>query len=134
MATNVTGVGVLLVSQRLRTSSPTRLGARDGAFRKSVGPIPAVLGQRSEGAQAEEQGTTNDGHESHRNRRVILLHRAGLHRHAKTGIPGVERDGICGCELGGGENADCGRESMNVNECAMTVAAGACQTATPQAA
>ena len=48
--------------------SPTRLGAFDGAFRKSVGPIPAVLGQRSEGAQAEEQETTDDGHESHGNR------------------------------------------------------------------
>ena len=35
--------------------------------RKSVGPIPAVLGQRGEGAQAEEKETTDDGHESHRN-------------------------------------------------------------------
>ncbi len=35
---------------------------------KSVGPIPAVLGQRSEGAQAEEQETADDGQESRRNR------------------------------------------------------------------
>ena len=48
--------------------SPTRLGTLDGACPKSVGPIPAVLGQCGEGAQAEEQETTDDGHESHRNR------------------------------------------------------------------
>jgi hypothetical protein len=38
-----------------------------GACPKSVGPIPVVLGQRSEGAQAEKQETADDGHESHRN-------------------------------------------------------------------
>ena len=42
--------------------------SEEGTCPKSVGPIPAVLGQRSEGAQAEEQETTDDGHESHRNR------------------------------------------------------------------
>ena len=48
--------------------SPARPGAVRGACPKSVGPIPAVLGQRGEGAQTEEQETTDDGHESHRNR------------------------------------------------------------------
>jgi hypothetical protein len=47
-------------------SKPTN--PNSGACPKSVGPIPAVLGQCSEGAQAEEQETTDDGHESHRNR------------------------------------------------------------------
>ena len=54
------------LNSSLFLSKPTN--PNSGACRKSVGPIPAVLGQRSEGAKAEEQGTTDDGHESRRNR------------------------------------------------------------------
>jgi hypothetical protein len=60
---------------RICTEGLILLGSERGLFTTeertcppSVGPIPAMLGQRSEGAQAEEQETTDDSQESHRNR------------------------------------------------------------------